>query len=497
MNYSIDTQASPVTLQTDCVVVPVFAGKKEDNEKNKVKLSAAARELDKQSSGALTALVETGDFTGKKEQIEVLYHLPGVAAKRVMLVGCGERAGFDLEAFRDITKKVGARLKGMKLTHVACWLAAAFEDEAEQKNAVQVLIMSLSDCFYALDDYKSDKDADETPALEECVIAGVSEAGIREGEGIAAGVEFAKNLANQPGNVCTPSYLAENAEKLAEENKNLSVEVLEEADMEALGMGAFLSVSKGSEQPGKLIVIQYAGGKQDDRPVVLVGKGITFDTGGISLKPGGKMDEMKFDMGGAASVLGTMKAAAAMQIPMNVIGVIASAENMPGSRASKPGDIVTTMSGKTVEVLNTDAEGRLVLCDALSYVEKFNPDVVIDIATLTGACIVALGHHICGLISNDDALADELTKAGNDSLDPAWRLPYNDKYKKQLKSEFADLGNIGGPAAGTITAGCFLAEFTKDYTWAHLDVAGTAWCGKAATGRPVPLLTQFLLNRAG
>ncbi len=487
MKVSIKTDISPSTFQTDCVIVPVF---------QKEALAGAARVLDDETSGSLTALLSVGDFTGKQGQLEVLYPSAGVTAKRIMLVGCGKAGKYDLEVMREVVGTAGKRLKCMKLDKVACWLAEPF-DAAAQQQAIQLIITTLADCFYTLDNYKSDNDRDDRPtALSGLVLAGVQvEQGVRQGEGIAQGVTLAKNMANQPGNVCTPAYLAENALELAEKSTQVTVEVLEEKDMEALGMGAFLSVSKGSQQDGKLIVIQYQGGKEGVKPVVLVGKGITFDTGGISLKPGAKMDEMKFDMGGAASVLGTLQAVITMQLPINVVGVIAAAENMPSGHASKPGDIVTAMSGKTIEILNTDAEGRLVLCDALTYVEKFNPDVVIDIATLTGACIVALGHHISGLISNDDRLADDLMKAGNDVLDPAWRLPYNDKYKKQLKSEFADLGNIGGPAAGTITAGCFLSEFTKDYQWAHLDVAGTAWCGKAATGRPVPLLTQYLLNR--
>jgi leucyl aminopeptidase len=438
--------------------------------------------------------LETGDFMGSKRSIEVLYHLSGVKAKRVMLVGCGEKDKFDLDVLHDVMLKVASQLKGMKLEHAAIWLAESIAD-ADQHLAVQQIITTLSGCFYSLDDYKSDKKEESIKLAELLIVGMASEQAITQGASIAAGVELAKNMANHPGNVCTPTFLAKNAEKLADQFDSISVEVLEESDMEALGMGAFLSVSKGSRENGKLIIITHRGGDVGDKPVVLVGKGITFDTGGISLKPGAKMDEMKFDMGGAASVLGTMQAIASMKLPMNVVGVVASAENMPSGHATKPGDIVTSMSGKTIEVLNTDAEGRLVLCDALTYVKKFHPDVVIDIATLTGACIVALGHHICGLISNDDELADDLMVAGKDALDQTWRLPYNEKYTKQLKSEFADLGNIGGPAAGTITAGCFLAEFTKDYQWAHLDVAGTAWTGKVATGRPVPLLTQYLINR--
>ncbi|HIP81239.1 MAG TPA: leucyl aminopeptidase, partial [Leucothrix mucor] len=288
---------------------------------------------------------------------------------------------------------------------------------------------------------------------------------------------------------------AEIAKTVADDFPNINLDILEEADMEKLGMGAFLSVSKGSDEPGKMIVLEYKGAKDKSQaPVALVGKGVTFDTGGISLKPGARMDEMKFDMSGAASMLGTLKACAEMKLPINLVVVLAAAENMPSGRATKPGDIVTSMAGKTIEVLNTDAEGRMVLCDALTYVGKYKPAVVIDTATLTGACIVALGHHICAVLSNDDSLASDIIDAGNTINDRAWQLPIGEDYKKQLKSAFADLGNIGGPAAGTITAACFLAEFTKEYKWAHIDIAGTAWTGKDSTGRPVPLLSQYLIN---
>lgn len=486
MKYSIIKEEKPAEIHTDCVIVLVY----KDGE-----LSDAAKLVDQQSSGAISAVLDMGDFTGKSGSIEMLYKLSGVQAPRVMLAGCGEKEDFDLETLHSVMKAVADQLKKMKVETAAIW-GADIIDSAEHEKAVQQTVTTISSCFYALDDYKSDKKKNDEPTLGEVMLAGfASETALTQGVGIAEGVELAKNMANQPGNVCTPTYLAENAEALAASSDAMTLEILEESDMEALGMGAFMSVSKGSIQDGKMIVMNYAGGQSGDKPVVLVGKGITFDTGGISLKPGAKMDEMKFDMGGAASVLGTMKAIVSMQLPMNVIGVIAAAENMPSGHATKPGDIVTSMSGKTIEVLNTDAEGRLVLCDALTYVEKYDPDVVIDIATLTGACIVALGHHICGLISNDDDLASDLMSAGEDSLDQTWRLPYNEKYTKQLESEFADLGNIGGPAAGTITAGCFLAQFTENYQWAHLDVAGTAWTGKAATGRPVPLLSQYLINR--
>jgi leucyl aminopeptidase len=316
---------------------------------------------------------------------------------------------------------------------------------------------------------------------------------------IASGMRLTKDLANLPGNICKPEYLAEQARFLKKAYPDLKVSILDEKEMEELGMGALLAVGRGSVNPPRLIVMEYRGTDKKQQPVVLVGKGITFDTGGISLKPGEAMDEMKYDMGGAASVFGALKACSEMQLPLNVVGVIASAENMPDGNATRPGDIVTTMSGQTVEILNTDAEGRLVLCDALTYVKKFDPEVVIDIATLTGACIIALGSHASGMLSNHSPLANDLISAGKASFDRIWELPLWDDYQEQLDSNFADFANIGGRPAGTITAACFLARFTQKYHWAHLDIAGTAWKSgkeKGATGRPVPLLMQYLMDRA-
>jgi leucyl aminopeptidase len=321
---------------------------------------------------------------------------------------------------------------------------------------------------------------------------------LANGQALAAGVSLAKDLGNLPPNVCTPSYLAEQALALGKTHQ-FKVEVLERDALKKLGMGSFLGVAQGSEEPPKFIIMQHLKGKKEQKPVVLVGKGITFDTGGISLKPGSDMDEMKYDMCGAASVIGTFKAIAAMNLPLNVIGVIPTCENMPDGRATRPGDVLTSMSGLTIEVLNTDAEGRLILCDALTYVERFEPSAVIDVATLTGACVIALGHHASGLFSNNDALAAELLQAGEVALDRAWHMPMWEDYQSLLDSNFADMANIGGRAAGSITAACFLARFAKKYDWAHLDVAGTAWKSgkeKGGTGRPVPLLTEFLVQRA-
>jgi leucyl aminopeptidase len=325
-----------------------------------------------------------------------------------------------------------------------------------------------------------------------------AQSAVKIGNGIASGVDLARDLGNLPGNICTPTYLASTASKQAKAAKNMSVKVLNQKDMEKLKMGSFLSVAKGSRQPPKFIIMNHQGGKKDDKPIVLVGKGITFDSGGISIKPSAAMDEMKFDMCGAASVLGTMKTVSELQLPLNVIGVVPSCENLPDGQANKPGDVVTSMSGQTIEVLNTDAEGRLILCDALTYSERFKPKAVIDVATLTGACVVALGKHAAGLLGNDDTLIDKIIQSGIRAGDRCWSMPLWDEYQDQLKSNFADIANIGGRDAGTITAACFLSRFSKKFKWAHLDIAGVAWesgAKKGATGRPVPLLTQFLLDQ--
>jgi leucyl aminopeptidase len=323
--------------------------------------------------------------------------------------------------------------------------------------------------------------------------------GLAQGLAIAEGMALAKDLGNLPPNVCTPSFLAGQAREIGRRYR-MKVTVLERSDMERLGMHTLLSVANGSAQPPKLIALEYNGGRKGAKPVALVGKGITFDTGGISLKPAGEMDEMKFDMCGAASVLGTMKAVGEMKLPVNVVGIVPTTENMPGGRATRPGDIVKSLSGQTVEILNTDAEGRLILCDALTYAERYKPAAVIDIATLTGACVIALGHVASGLFSNDEAMAREVTAAADAAYDRVWRMPLWEDYQEQLKSNFADFANIGGRPAGAVTAACFLARFTRQFRWAHLDIAGTAWKSgreKGATGRPVPLLTQFLIRRAG
>lgn len=493
MNYQFQASAQAAQANTDCVVVGIY----KTNE-----LSQAAAQLDAASAGAITTHLTLGDFVGDKNRFSLLYQLPGVAAKRVLLVGLGERDKLTVDTLTQATHCAASMLKTTKVNQVTSFLTdEATQDSAE--HAVRQSIIAVADTFYSFTEFKSNKNDIPAPRLEHWTIAHCSENNLdltsQQGSAIAEGMKLCRDLANSPGNICTPTHLARTALKLGHSQSNLDVSVLEEDHMAELGMGSFLSVSKGSEEPGKMIILHYKGGKEGEAPVALVGKGITFDTGGISLKPGAAMDEMKFDMTGAASVLGTLAACVAMQLPINIIGVLAAAENMPSGKASKPGDIVTSMAGKTIEILNTDAEGRLVLCDALTYVERYKPSAVIDIATLTGACITALGHHISGLLSNNDELANEVLAAGKQASDEAWRLPMGEKYQEQLKSNFADMANIGGPPAGTITAACFLARFTEAYPWVHLDIAGTAWksgAAKGSTGRPVPLLCQWLINRA-
>ncbi|WP_432696543.1 leucyl aminopeptidase [Marinobacterium sp. YM272] len=479
-------------LETDCIVVGVEA---------EGKLAPSAAALDKATSGYLSELVESGDITGKAGELLTLFKLPGLKARRVMVVGLGKADERKDRHYRKLAAAITSSVKKAGIASTAIALDGLASDQEDTYRQTRQLVEWITAELYQYDATKSKK-AD--PIKLEKVAFLLSEEDTELGEGalldgvaIANGVDSAREVANLPGNICTPSYLAERAIALAETHDSIQVEILDEAQMEELGMGALLSVGRGSAEPSKLIVMRYTGTDAEEKPHALVGKGITFDTGGISLKPGAAMDEMKYDMGGAASVLGAMEAVAEMHLSLNLVGVIAAAENMPGSKATKPGDIVTTMSGQTVEILNTDAEGRLVLCDALTYVGRYEPQSVIDIATLTGACIIALGHEATGLLSNDDDLAESLLDAGDYAADRAWQLPLWDDYQEQLDSNFADMANIGGRPAGTITAACFLSRFTKEYRWAHLDIAGVAWnSGKAkgATGRCVPLLSQYLLD---
>lgn len=458
-------------------------------------LPAATAQADEKVNGQITALREQSVFKGSVAQTLLL---PSVVEGQpsLLLVGTGKNALSDMNV-KKVAAAVGSQIKSLPYATVAVAASALTVKERSADNVVMLLAQWLNEAFYEFLGFKQ-SDAEKVNKVEALLIEGANEDALKVGVATAAGSAFTRQLGNLPGNVCTPAYLASKAQQLGEDY-DIEIELLDETKMDELGMHCLLSVGRGSDQPSYLIVMHYRGGKEDEAPHVLLGKGITFDTGGISLKPGAKMDEMKYDMCGAASVFGTMKAICELKPALNFTAVIAAAENMPSGRATKPGDIVKTMSGKTVEVLNTDAEGRLVLCDALTYIERFKPQSVVDIATLTGACIVALGSVNTGMYANKQEVADALKAAGKDAADKLWQMPLDEEYQQQLDSNFADIGNIGGPEAGSVTAACFLSRFTESYPWAHLDIAGTAWTGgaaKGASGRPVGLLTQYLLNKA-
>lgn len=498
MNYNVTSDA-PEKQRTNALVVGVY----EDG-----KLSPSAQRIDKASEGFLSRLIRQGDFTGKIGQSLLLFALPGVKAERLLLMGCGKEDKLTAKSLRQSWSNAVKVLQECGAADaVACLLELKIKDNKDDEIAQRARLMAetAAHALYRFDQTRSKKEPPKNPInkltllLKQRSQQAAAEQGLRWGQAIGSGVKLARDLGNLPGNICTPAYLADEARKLAKEYKRLSVKVLEQADMEKLGMGALLAVARGSRQPPKLITLEYKGGSKKQKPIILVGKGLTFDAGGISIKPATSMDEMKYDMCGGASVLGAMKACAELDLPLNVVVVVPSSENMPDGNANKPGDILTSLSGQTIEVLNTDAEGRLILCDALTYSKRYNPEVVIDVATLTGACVIALGAHATGLLSNHQALAENLLAAGQRCGDRAWQLPLWEDYQSQLDSNFADIANIGGREAGAITAACFLARFTEEFHWAHLDIAGTAWLGgkeKGATGRPVPLLTQYLIQCA-
>ncbi len=457
---------------------------------------SAPESLGKALGAALSAALKDGDLAYKAGRCLYLHGLSGVKAPRIVFAAAGACSA---KAFKAAVAAGLGLLKGGGARHL---MVASALPQAIDAAQAQALTAALGDALYV---YRHTKpSAPAASKLQRVTLAcGVAEStaareGLQRGEAIAAGVALAREWANRPGNHCTPGDLADEARRLAKSH-GLEIEVLGRKEAEKLGMGCFLAVAQGSQQAPKFIVLQYKGAAKSAAPLVLVGKGITFDTGGISIKPAAEMDEMKFDMGGAASVLGTFRAVAQLKPKINLVGLIPACENMPSGQAVKPGDVVTSMSGQTVEILNTDAEGRLILCDALTYAERFKPAAVVDIATLTGACVIALGHHRSGLFSTDDALAGQLDQAGQAALDPCWRMPLDEEYDEGLKSNFADMGNVGPRAGGAITAAMFLKRYTAKYPWAHLDIAGSAWksgAAKGSTGRPVPLLTQFVLNRA-
>jgi len=508
MEFSTQITASSHQIKTSALAVGVFA----DGI-----LTAVADVIDKASNGAIKSVLKS-EFQAKAGSQLVLRNLDGVAAARVILVGLGKKDAYNSKTHANAELAFANYCVQARLTEAVSTLAAIDCPNSTLRQRAQAAAIAAGQASYRYDATLGKPDETTRSALKKLSInvershAAEAQLGLNNGRAIAAGMNLTRLLGDLPANVCTPTYLGDTAKKLAREFKTLKAQVLDRKQIETLKMGSFLSVARGSDEPPAFIVLRYtppaapakataksAKAKAEKAPIVLVGKGITFDAGGISLKPAAKMDEMKYDMCGAATVLGALRAVAEIQPDREIIGLIPSCENLPSGRANKPGDVVTSMSGQTIEILNTDAEGRLILCDALTYAERFKPAVVIDIATLTGACIVALGHVNTGLFTSDDELADNLLQAGRQANDTAWRLPLEEAYQEQLRSSFADIANIGGPAAGSVTAACFLSRFTGKYRWAHLDIAGTAWrsgSDKGASGRPVPLLVQYLLNQA-
>ncbi|RXJ70552.1 leucyl aminopeptidase [Veronia nyctiphanis] len=497
MEFSVKS-GSPEKQRSACIVVGVFEPRR---------LSPVAEQLDKISDGYISSLLRRGDLEGKPGQMLLLHHVPNVLSERVLLVGCGKERELGERQYKEIIKNTINTLNETGSMEAVCFLTELHVKGRDTYWKVRQAVESTNDGLYTFNQFKSVKPETRRP-LRKLVFnvptrreLNLGERAIAHGLAISSGVKACKDLGNMPPNVANPAYLASQARRLADDYEKVTTKIIGEQEMQELGMTSYLAVGRGSRNESMMSVMEYKGNPDPDaKPIILVGKGLTFDAGGISLKPPAAMDEMKYDMGGAASVYGTMRSLAELDLPINVVGVLAGCENMPDGNAYRPGDILTTMSGQTVEVLNTDAEGRLVLCDALTYVERYEPECVVDVATLTGACIMALSYHISALLSNHNPLAHELVNASEQASDRAWRLPMTEEYQEQLASPFADMANIGGKGGGTITAGCFLSRFAKAYNWAHLDIAGTAFQGgknKGSTGRPVPLLVQFLLNRSG
>ncbi len=491
MTLSVSLTQQPSTeILADVVVVGIF---------DQGLLSPSAQALDSACGGAIKRLYERGDASGKLAAITRIFDLAAVTTPRVMLVGLGEASALDAPRYLKALNEAAKAVKTGNAGDVASYLGEVNVLRRSAEWCLNQQVVTFNHHAYRYVTTRGRKPGEI--GIRNLRIAADAATSLRAGMAIAGGVELTRELGNLPPNICTPKYLAETALRLSTSLPNFSTEILERDEMERLGMGALLGVARGSANAPRLIIMKYLGAADAEAaPYVLVGKGITFDTGGISIKPGAGMDEMKFDMCGGGSVFGTLHAVAEMGLPLNVIGVVPAVENMPDGDAYRPGDVLTSMSGQTIEILNTDAEGRLILCDAISYAKRFKPHTLVDIATLTGACVVALGKHAHGLMTHDDTLAEELLKAGEYVHDRAWRLPIWDDYQSQLDTGFADMANIGGKTAGAITAGCFLARFANDVRWAHLDIAGTAWDeGRkgGATGRPVQLLVQWLMDRAG
>ncbi|MCC7258878.1 MAG: leucyl aminopeptidase [Gammaproteobacteria bacterium] len=483
--------------RADCIILPVYAGGP---------LPAATREADRAAHGLLRALLRHGDVRGEAGETLLLPKVPGLACPRVLLVGLGAREKCDRKVFRKAMRAALGAVTRTAAADVVSYLGTEAVRGTDAYRRARIAVEAWHDVAYRFTTLKTRASNSQNKAPRQRALglaadaadAAATRRGLAHGQAIGAAMTLARDLGNLPANICTPSYLVRQAREVARGNARLGVTVLDEARMRRLKMGSLLSVTAGSDEPARFIVMNYRGAARSKAPVVLVGKGITFDTGGISLKPGPQMDEMKYDMSGAGTVIAVLQAVAALRLPLNVVGLVPTCENMPGGSATRPGDIVRSMSGQTIEILNTDAEGRLILCDALSYGLRYRPAAMIDIATLTGACVVALGKHRSGLMANADPLAEALLAAGEAADDPAWRLPLGEEYMEQLKSPFADVANIGGREAGTITAAAFLSRFVGTTPWAHLDIAGTAWnagASKGSTGRPVGLLVEYLLNR--
>jgi len=493
MKFEIKT-GNPAEQRTACAIVPVYSGGT---------LSHAARALDTAGKGFITAVLENRDLRGEVGDTLLLTHTAGLPCGRILLVGLGTAARLDRRAYRRATRAAYAALGRGRHQDAISYLPQEAVTGASAYRKARIAVEAWYETSYRFTAMKSEAPENGAPLASLGLAARARDAeparrGVQHGGAVGRAVNLARDLGNLPPNVCTPSYLSQRARELARKHRTLKFRALDEAAIRKLKMGAFLAVTQGAAEPPRLIVLEHRGGKAGSPPVVLVGKGITFDSGGISIKPAAGMDEMKFDMCGAAAVLGTLQAAAELALPINLVGVVPACENLPGGKATRPSDIVHTMSGQTVEILNTDAEGRLILCDAITYALRFKPAALIDIATLTGACVVALGRVRSGLLSNSDKLAEALLEAGQEADDRAWRLPLDDEYAEQLKSPFADVANVGGRDAGTITAAAFLSRFVEKTDWAHLDIAGTAWvqgAAKGGTGRPIPLLLEYLLAR--
>ena len=481
-----------------CLVIGVYEPRR---------LSETGQLVDQYSGQQLSSILRRGDIEGEMGQTLMIHNVTGIMAQRVLLVGCGRERTLSITNYRKVIGSMIEVLKNTNIVDIACYLPELNVKYQNHEWRLREAMTNINHHLYQFETLKTIK-RKKSPNLKRVSFfvssrrdLDNSDKVLARGQAISSGVKWAKDLANTPANICTPSYLAKHAQRLCHDHEHLSCTVLDEEEMEKQNMGGVLSVSRGSAEPAKFIILEYKGGAKNQAPIVLIGKGVTFDAGGISLKPSNSMDEMKYDMCGAASVLGTMKTVAELELPLNLVVLVPTTENLPDGLATKPGDIITTASGQTVEVLNTDAEGRLILADALHYAHQFNPSVVIDVATLTGACIVALGLEIAAVIGNQSVVINDLLRAGESAGDRAWQLPLVDEYQELMDSPFADMGNIsnGKPgSAGTITAGCFLSRFAQKLNWAHLDIAGVAWKTgkeKGATGRPVGLLVEYLLEK--